>query len=156
MRILDTIPAERLALLDTATLYNGSHGGGTGGPDCKHCGRELIHEVVTGIHADATPPGCTVLINILPSLNDGPWFDDAQRTTVMRPYLKKMLALDPAKDEQRIYALIDYVYHKALPDICDALKLDKHATALRDLAPIIDRHSAALAEMRLRCSGERN
>lgn len=37
---LTTIPAERLAMLDTATLYHGSHTG-QGGPDCKHCAREF-------------------------------------------------------------------------------------------------------------------
>ncbi len=78
---LAIIPAERLALLDQATLYDGPHGGGTGGgPDCKHCARELLHEVVTGQHKDATPPGVTVFVDILPHMNDGPWRDDAHRT----------------------------------------------------------------------------
>ena len=57
-------------MLDNATLFNGSHGGGTGGPDCEHCARELLFEVVTGTHADSTPPGATLWIDILPSLND--------------------------------------------------------------------------------------
>ena len=142
---LAQIPAERLALLDTAMLAHGSHPPGTGGPDCQHCARELIYEVVTGVHADRTPLGATTLIAILPSLNDGPWRDDAHRTEVMRPYLRKMLVLDPAKDEQRIYAVIDHVLRDVMPDICDALKLDKHGSALRDLAPIIDRKSALAA-----------
>ncbi len=30
------IPAERLDMLNTATLFHGAHRGGTGGPDCKH------------------------------------------------------------------------------------------------------------------------
>ena len=144
---LSTIPAERLALLDTAMLYGGSHQGG--GPDCQHCARELVYEVVTGEHADATPPGCTELMCILPRLNDGPWRDDEQRTRVMRPYLRRMLLLDPAHDEQRIYAVIDHVYRSVLPDVCDALKLDKHSSALRDLAPIVDRPSARAARAAL-------
>ena len=137
---LTQIPRERLALLDTATIYNGSHSGG--GPNCKHCARELVHEVVTGKHADMTPPGCTIMLAILPQLNDGYWRDDAHRTEVMRPYLRKLLLLDPALDEKRVYALTDHVYCKALPDICDAVKLDKHGSALRDLAPIVDHKSA--------------
>src|SRR3990167_8015623 len=145
---LATIPADRLALLDTATLYHGSHHGG-GGPDCKHCARELLMEIVTGRHEDATPPGCTMLMVVLPHLNDGPWRDDAHRTEVMRPYLKKMLLLDPTKDEQRVYAVIDLVYRTTLPDICDALKLDKHGSALRDLAPIVDCQSALAARAAL-------
>jgi hypothetical protein len=142
---LNIIPAARLALLDTATLYPGSHDDAGGGPDCKHCARELLHEIVTGKHKDATPPGCTALMAILPGLNDGPWRDDDHRTEVMRPYLRKMLLLDPAKDEQRTYAILDHVWRKVLPDICDALKLDTHGSALRDLAPIIDRKSALAA-----------
>ena len=141
---LAAIPAERLALLDSATLFNGSHDGG-GGPDCRHCARELIHEVVTGTHADATPPGCTELMCLLPPLNDGPWRDDAHRTEVMRPYLRKMLLLDPANDEARFYAVIDHVWRTVVPDICDALELPEHGTALRTLAPIIDRASALAA-----------
>ena len=142
---LDTIPPERLALLDSAQLYQGSHEG-RGGPDCKHCARELLHEVVTGVHADATPPGCSVMLSILPPINDGPWRDDAHRTEVIRPYLRKMLLLDPALDEKRTYALIDHVYRNVLPDVCDALKLDKHGSALRALAPIVD-HQSALAAL---------
>jgi len=86
MPSLDTIPLERLELLDRLTLYNGSHHGGSGGPDCQHCARELLHEVVTGEHADRTPPGVTAFASILPGLNDGPWRDDVHRTEVMRPY----------------------------------------------------------------------
>jgi hypothetical protein len=134
---LAAIPKERLALLDTATLYSGGHDG-TGGPDCQHCARELLHEIVTGVHRDATPPGCSVFLSILPGINDGPWRDDAHRTQVMRPYLRKMLLLDPAKDEQRLFAVIDHVYRKIMPEICDALKLDKHGSALRDLPAVID------------------
>ena len=137
---LSTIPAERLALLDTAIIYKGPHS--PKGQNCKHCARELLHEVVTGQHADANPPGCTVLMEILPRLNDGSWRDDAHRTEVMRPYLRKMLSLDPIKDEQRIYAVIDHVYRSVLPDVCDALKLDKHGSTLRDLDPIMDHTSA--------------
>ncbi len=143
MSIIDltTIPDERLALLDTAILYHGPHGG-SGGPDCQHCARELLYEVVTGKHADATPPGCTLLMAILPQMNDGPWRDDAHRTKIMRPYLRKMLLLDPAQDKARVYAMIDHVYRTVMPDICDALKLDKHGSALRDLAPIINSKTA--------------
>lgn len=114
---LSIIPTERLALLDTAMLYSGSHYG-TGGSDCKHCARELIHEVVTGRHADATPDGCSVLLSMLPQMNDGPWINDEARTNFFRPYFRKMLALDPAHDERRAYAIIDHVYRKMLPDIC--------------------------------------
>lgn len=144
---LDTIPAERLALLDTALLYHGSHP--TGGPDCKHCARELLHEVVTGQHRDATPPGVTAFVSILPGLNDASgWRDDAHRTEVMRPYLRRLLALDPAHDEQRIYALADHAYRKVLPELCDASKLPDAAAALRALPPIIDRASAKAALVR--------
>jgi hypothetical protein len=58
---LTKIPTERLAMLDNMKLYGGSHGGGTGGPDCKHCARELLYEVVTGNHADEIPPGCSTM-----------------------------------------------------------------------------------------------
>jgi hypothetical protein len=144
------IPPERLALLDTLTLYGGAHGGGIGGPDCQHCARELLHEVITGVHADRTPPGVTMFAAILPALNDGPWRDDAHRTAVMRPYLRKFLppalgGLDPAHDERRIYALVDHIYRKMLPALCDALQLDARAAELRALAPIVDRASAKAA-----------
>ena len=137
---LTSIPQERLALLDTATIYHGSHRGG--GPDCRHCARELLHEVATGLHKDANADGFSQMWAILCPLNDGYWFDDAHRTAVFRPYLPKLLRLDPALDEKRTYALMDYVYRIALPDICAALKLDKHGSELRDLKPIIDLESA--------------
>ena len=118
---LATIPTERLALLDQATLFHGPHGGGTGGPDCKHCARELLHEVVTGKHADRTPPGLSIIVDMLPGMNDGPWRDDAHRTAVMRPYLTKILVLDPARDTDRVYALLDYICRDALSAFLDAV-----------------------------------
>ncbi len=148
MPIIDAIPAERLALLDTALLYHGSHHG-SGGPDCKHCARELLHEVVTGKHRDATPPGVTLFVGVLPGLNDSPyWRDDTHRTVVMRPYLKRFLALDPAHDTERVYALVDHAYRKLLPDLCDALQLPDEAAKLRALAPIVDRETAEKARAR--------
>ena len=143
--ILDTIPAERLELLDKAVLFHGPHKGG-GGPDCKHCARELLHEVVTGEHADRTPPGVTAFVSILPGINDASgWRDDAHRTEVMRPYLRRMLALDPAQDQRRAYALLDHFYRVVLVDIFEKLDMNEQATALRALAPIIDRASAQAA-----------
>jgi len=140
MTIIDTIPAERLALLDTATLYHGPHQ--SGGPDCRHCARELLHEVVTGTHADKTPPGVTAFVDILPGFNDAPgWRDDAHRTAVMRPYLKRFLALDPAPhDRKRVYALVDHAYRQVLPALCDTLNLPDEAAKLRalDLDPALD------------------
>ena len=147
MPIIDTIPAERLALLDTALLYNGPHGG-SGGPGCQHCARELLYEVVTGEHKDATPPGCTEWAGILPGINDGPWRDDAHRTEVMRPYLRKFLppafgGLDPARDEARVYAVLDWCYRDALPAIV-VRDTAKGARAI-DLARALDLALAQLA-----------
>ena len=142
---LAAIPAERLAMLDNAKLYNGSHDGGTGGPDCKHCARELLYEVVTGNHADKVPPGCSVMIGVLPTFNDGPWLNDDHRTEVMRPYLKKMLTLDPARDAERVFYLLDHVYRADLPTICDLFKEDEAAKKLRGLAPITNNKSALRA-----------
>ena len=139
---ITTIPVERLALLDTATLYHGPHGGGTGGADCEHCARELLHEVVTGKHRDATPQGLSEWINILPALNDGPWRDDAHRTEVIRPYLKRLLTLDPAQDEVRLWPFLDYVYRSLTPDLLDALGLPDKAAKLRATDPVIDQKSA--------------
>lgn len=39
MSIFSTIPADRLAMLDTVTLYSGSHPS-TGDSACKHCARK--------------------------------------------------------------------------------------------------------------------
>jgi len=139
---LTKIPTERLAMLDNMKLYGGSHGGGTGGPDCKHCARELLYEVVTGNHADEIPPGCSIMIGVLPTFNDGPWLNDDHRTQVMRPYLKKMLALDPAKDAERVFYLLDHVYRADLPTICDLFKEHEAAKKLRGLAKIVDNESA--------------
>lgn len=141
---LNAIPESRLAMLDNLKLYNGSHDG-TGGPDCKHCARELLYEVVTGYHKDATPPGCSVMIGILPTFNDGPWLNDDHRTEVMRPYLKKMLALDPAKDSERIFYLLDHVYRQDMPTICDAFKEHEAAKKLRGLAKVVDNETAMTA-----------
>ena len=47
---ITAIPADRLALLDTAVLYGGAHSG-SGGPDCQHCARELLHEAVLSCQA---------------------------------------------------------------------------------------------------------
>lgn len=147
--ILDAIPAERLALLDMAMLYHGSHQ--PGGPDCRHCARELLHEVVTGEHADKTPPGVTAFVAILPGLNDAPgWRDDAHRTLTLRPYLKRFLELDPAHDTERVYALVDHAYRKVLPNLCDALQLPDEAAKLRALALIVDAQSVQAAITRAR------
>lgn len=139
-----TIPAARLALLDTALLYGGSH---RGGPDCRHCARELLHEIVTGEHRDAPPPGCTAWTEILPGLNDGPWRDDVHRTEVLRPYLPRFLpptlgGLDPARDEARVYAVLDWCYRDALPEI---FELPNEAARFRALPEIVDRDTAGLA-----------
>lgn len=142
---LDLIPPTRLALLDTAILFHGSHRPIPGEPDCQHCARELAYEIATGTHADKTPPGCTMLFAILPNLNDGYWHNDEHRTQTLRPYLRKMLSLNPTLDAQRIYAVIDYVYRKVTPDICDALKLASFGPALRNLAPIVDKQSTLAA-----------
>jgi hypothetical protein len=140
------IPPERLAMLDTATLFHGSHGGGDGGPDCQHCARELAAEVVTGKHEDRRPAGISLVLDIMPTANDdGRWRDDEHRTAVLRPYLRKILLLDPAKDEARMYLLLDLACRKTMPDICDALKLNTHGSAFRDLAPIVDLKSAKVA-----------
>lgn len=142
---LTSIPEARLLLLDTATLFSGSHWGNPGDPDCKHNALELVHEVVTGRCGDRAPPGCTALMGILPRMNEGPWRDDGHRTDVLRPYLRKMLALDRAKDGQRLWAVIDHVYRKIVPDVCDALELEGYGSALRNLSPIVDRDSARAA-----------
>lgn len=144
--IIDTIPPERLNLLDTLTLYHGRHDGGTGGPDCQHCARELVHEVVTGRHADATPAGVTAFVSILPSINDSPyWRDDAHRTEVIRPYLRRLLQLDPKNDLQRGYRLCEHLYRIVLAEIFDNLEMNKEASALRSLAPIVDAATAKAA-----------
>lgn len=126
-------------LLDTAMLYGGSHVPSL--QNCRHCARELLHEVATGVHKDATPAGCTVLMSILPELNDGPWRDDAHRTAALRPYLRRLLALDPAGDARRIWAAMDHMCRRLLPDIFDALGLGAAARDLRDLEPITDTQS---------------
>lgn len=144
------IPPERLELLDELTLYDGAHGGGTGGPDCPHCARELLHEVVTGEHADRTPPGVTAFAALLPCVSDGPWRDDAHRTAVLRPYLPRFLppafgGLDPANDEKRVYPLLDHAYRKMAPDVLDLLQLKDEAATLRGFEPIVDLKTAGAA-----------
>lgn len=134
------IPEDRLAWLDTLTLYNGAHKG-AGGPDCQHGARELLYEVVTGMFADRNPPRATRFASILPSLNNGPWRDDAHRTEVLRPYLRKFLplsfgGLDPANDKVRVYALLDHSCHKTAPQLLELLGLTDEADTLRALGPI--------------------
>ena len=132
---LTQIPANRLAMLDTAELFRGPHGGG--GPDCRHCARELAYEIVTGRHADANPPDCTEMFSMLPNLNDGPWSSDALRTEVLRPYLRPMLMLDPARDRTRAFAVADYAVRVIAPAVLDRAGLTDWSAKLRELAPLV-------------------
>jgi hypothetical protein len=141
---LSTIPPQRLALLDTATLHRGEHPP-TRGPGCQHCALELLHEVATGRHAAAIPKGASGMLALFPWVNDGPWLDAAHRTAVLRPYLRHMLALDPASDGRRAYAVADYAVRAILPPLFERLGLAEHAAALRALAPIVDDANAAAA-----------
>jgi len=140
---LTSIPAERLKMLDTATLYAGSHP--QGDPDCQHCARELLHEVVTGVHEDAAPPGATAMISMLPTLNDGPWRDDEHRTQVLRPYLRHLLVLDPANDLARAYAAADYAVRVIAAEVLECAGLQNDASEIRNLPEIVDRITANAA-----------
>jgi hypothetical protein len=66
------ISAARLALLDTLVLHRLPHRADSANSRRGHSARELLHEVVTGIREDWTPPGVTAFATILAELNDGP------------------------------------------------------------------------------------
>lgn len=145
-----TIPPERLALLGELTLYGGFNHSVGDHSDCRRCARELLHEVVTGLRIDRTPPGVTALAAILPHVNDGPWRDDARRTAVLRPYLPAFLpptygGIDQADDERRVCALLDHAYRKMAPDVLDLLYLKGEAATLRAIKPIVDFKTARAA-----------
>ena len=94
-----------LKLLEGAVLTHGAHWSTDG-----TCARELIYLVVTGEKKDRTPECLTATLSALPVLNDGPWRDDAHRTSVLLPYLRRLLDCprDYRADRQRAFALVDY------------------------------------------------
>jgi hypothetical protein len=139
---ITAIPAERLALLDTAALFHGSHPASIRTSDCQHCARELLHEVVTGHHLDANLDDGSAWIGILPTLNDGSWRDDAHRTTVIRPYLRRLLELDPRQDQARLWPFVDYFYRSLVPELLERLKYPDEAAKLRASEGVIDQKSA--------------
>jgi hypothetical protein len=47
--------------------------------------------MVTGKHADKTPECLTVCCSVLPILNDGLWRNDKHRTSIIFPYLKRIM-----------------------------------------------------------------
>jgi hypothetical protein len=56
-----------------------------------NCARELLHYMVTGKHADRTPECLTVCCSVLPILNDGLWRNNKHRTSIIFPYLKRIM-----------------------------------------------------------------
>src|SRR5690606_7665302 len=99
------------------------------------CARELACWVMTGEAIDETPDGASALLAALPPLNDGLWHSDEHRTNVIRPYLPLLLTLDPADDERKAYALVDYAVRVCAAEALDTAGLPYWAAKLRALAP---------------------
>lgn len=143
MSFMPEIPAERLALLDSAILTAGSHQYFEG-----TCARELIHLVVTGEKQDKTPECLTRTLAVLPRLNDGPWRDDAHRTEVLLPYLRRLLQCprDTEADFSRSYVMVDYVIRIITPQILDMREHPDVADRFRAMPPIVDASTARKCE----------
>jgi hypothetical protein len=124
-------------LLDTTTLHRLAHW------DSPHRNaRELVYEVATGSHKNNGPllPGASMMLDILVPLNDGPWRDNEHRTEVIRPYLRKMLALDPSRDADRARAVANHavqVIAEETPNI-DVFRNANKAAHYASLAPVAD------------------
>ncbi len=119
-----------------AVLSRGAHEPGTG-----TCGRELLHLLVVGTHRDATPECLTACCSVLPPLNDGPWRDDAHRTSVIIPWLPRLAECprDHAADQRRAYKLADIACREILPEVMDDdANRPESATKIRALPEVVD------------------
>ena len=120
-----------LDLLEGAVLSKGKH---YKGPET--CALELIHLVVTGEKDDSVPECLSETLSILPILNDGPWRDDAHRTSVLLPYLRRLLDCpkDEEVDQRRVFALADYAVRKIAQVNCPLVVDEESALQASKLA----------------------
>lgn len=130
---------ERLAVLDTIKLDEGSHNSFEEG----HCAMEVVSWLAGQGFTDA--PGCAsrVLTKYTINLNDTWKEADRQRLV---PLLPRMVGTaGDGKDEARAYLALDWIIRTYTPAFLDLANLTAEAQSLRDLRRIVDLASAEAA-----------
>jgi hypothetical protein len=109
--------------------------------------KELLSLVTTGILADKTPQSLTVCCEVLSGIEEAPWRDDAHRTAVLVPYLRKLVSCTRNHDAdlRRACGLADYACRTLLPEFLDTIGKGRVAIQLRALPRITDAASAQVA-----------
>jgi hypothetical protein len=125
-----------LSLFDTVTLTDPTAGGR------GISAIELLQLATSGKIANwyEIPESLTVCCALLPGLEQGPWRDDAHRTAVLVPYLRRLVSCtrDQSADIRRAFRLADYSCRDLLPNLLDGIQNGRAAIQLRTLPPIVD------------------
>lgn len=134
-----SIPAERLAWLDTITLDSGGHERYEDGVCAEEAVAYLAGLDITDSPACASP----VLRTFCISLNDT-WSTEQRQQ--LKPYLVRQIGTaGDGQDEARSYLALDWLIRTYTPAWLDLAGLTAEAQALRDLRRIVDLVSAQAA-----------
>ena len=125
--------------LDTLTLKSGGHSDFESGA----CLLEAASYMAGEPWSDHPKCVSAVLGRMGRSLNDRLGSDDRQKLKVFLPSL--LHTADDGQDDARRWMAADWAVRVATPRLLDAAGLEKHAAALRALAPITDEKSARAA-----------